>query len=306
MTALRPLAPLTVLFAVAAAALALAAAAPARADNTADEADLRFRRGVEAYKAGKYEDALSEFFFSNRLVRNVNVVHNIARCYEQLKMYDEAYRYYREVLAETQKAEDKRALNESLARIAPRVALLQVTSTPPGADIYLERKDLGSLGVTPQTLALSAGKARLILSLPGHRDATKVLDLAVGRTASVDLPLEFVWGHVKLAGTPAGAEVRVDQTEGPAAGRIPGALKVQPGKHILNVSAPGYLAAQVPVEVGPDQTVEASAELQPIPPPTGNVMVTANHEGALVRVDGQESGFTPRSSRCRRASTGWR
>ncbi|MGC4114172.1 MAG: TonB-dependent receptor [Myxococcales bacterium] len=289
MIALRRLALLTVLSAVASAFVA----APARADNTADEADLRFRRGVEAYKAGKFEDALSEFFFSNRLVRNVNVVNNIARCYEQLKMYDEAYRYYREVLSETQKPEEKRALNESLARIAPRVALLQVSSNPPGADIFIERKDLGSLGVSPKTLALGPGKTTVILSLAGHHDVSKVIDLSVGRTASVELPLEYIWGHVKLAGSPAGAEVRVDQTEGPAAGKLPGAIKVKPGKHILNVSEPGFLSMQVPIEVGADQTVEASAELQPIPPPTGNVMVTANHEGALVRVDGQESGFTP-------------
>jgi len=37
-------------------------ASSARADNTADEADLRFERGVEFYKAKKYEDALAEFF----------------------------------------------------------------------------------------------------------------------------------------------------------------------------------------------------------------------------------------------------
>lgn len=289
MTALRRLALLTVLF----AAVSSLPAAVARADNTADEADLRFRRGVDAYKAGKYEDALSEFFFSNRLVRNRNVVHNIARCYEQLKMYDEAYRYYREVLADTPRAEDKRPLNESLSRIAPRVALLQVVSTPAGADIFIGRKDLGSLGVAPQTLALPAGRTTVVLALAGHRDATKVVDLAVGRTSSVELPLEYIWGRVKLSGSPEGAEVRVDQTEGPAAGRLPGELKVKPGKHILNVSEQGFLSMQVPVEVGPDQTVEAAAELQPIPPPTGNVMVTANHEGALVRVDGNESGFTP-------------
>ncbi|HEY3447690.1 MAG TPA: TonB-dependent receptor [Myxococcales bacterium] len=289
MNALRRLALLT---AISAAVLA-STAGPARADNTADEADLRFRRGVEAYKAGKYEDALSEFFFSNRLVRNLNVTHNIARCYEQLKMYDEAYRYYREVLNETSKADDKRPLNDSLARIAPRVALLQVTSNPAGSDLFIERKDLGSLGVTPKVLALPAGKTTVVLSRPGYRDASKVVDLAVGRTASVELNLEFVWGHVKLTGSPEGAQVRVDQTEGPPAGKLPGKLDVKPGKHILNISEQGFLAMQVPIEVGGDQTVEASAELQPIPPPTGNVMVTANHEGALVRVDGQESGFTP-------------
>lgn len=274
-------------------ALALAASAPALADNTADEADLRFRRGVDFYRAGKFEDALSEFFQSNRLVQNVNVVQNIARCYEQLKMYDEAYRYYRDALAANAKAEDKKALNDSLARIAPRVALLQVTTHPPGAEVYVERKDLGSLGAAPKILALPPGKTTVIVALAGHRDATKTVDLAIGRTASVELGLDFIWGEVRLAGTPAAAEVRVDRTEGPAEGTVPGTLKVKPGRHILNVSAAGFLSAQVPVEVQGDQAVDAAVTLQPLPPPTGNVVVTANHEGALVRVDGKDSGFTP-------------
>ncbi|MBI5547862.1 MAG: TonB-dependent receptor [Deltaproteobacteria bacterium] len=270
-----------------------AASPVALADNTADEADLRFRRGVEAYRAGKYEDALSEFFHSNRLVRNLNVITNIARCYEQLKMFDEAYRYYSEVLSGAPRPEDRRLVTESLARLGPRVALLQVSSTPPGADIFVERKDLGSLGVTPKTLALRAGEARVLLSLPGHREAQQVVHLVSGRTASAHLALDYIWGEVRLSGGPVGAEVRVDRTEGPPEASIPGVLKVKPGKHVLYVSASGYLASQLPVDVQGDLSAEVAVALQPLPLPTGNVMVTANHEGALVRVDGRESGFTP-------------
>ena len=273
--------------------LAILLAAPAYADNTADEADLAFRRGGEAYRAKHYEDALAEFFHSNRLVHNNNVVQNIARCYEQLQMYDEAYRYWRGVLGENPKGEDKRAIEASLARLASRVALLQVATTPPGAEIYVERKDLGSLGTSPQTLALPAGKTTVILALPGHREARHTVELSAGRTAHIEAELEFIWGRVKLGGDPAGAEVRVDKTEGPPEVTLPGVLKVKPGPHILNVSAAGYLSLQVPVDLKGDQEIEATPRLQPLPAATGNVVVTANHEGAMVRVDGKESGFTP-------------
>ncbi len=278
-------------------ALALALAASltppdALADNTADEANLRFRRGVEAYRGRRFEEALAEFFHSNRLVKNRNVIMNIARCYEQLRQYDEAYRYYDDVLAENPPEEDRRVAEESRARLAPRVALLRVESDPPGADVFIERMDLGQRGTTPRTLALPEGEAVMLLSMPGYRVASAKARLVTGRTATVKLPLEFIWAKARLSGI-EGAEVRVDTTEGGAAAVIPSVLKLKPGKHILNVTAARYLPIQVPVEIQGDREEPISVTLQPLPEPTGNIMVTANYDGALVTVDGKEAGFTP-------------
>ena len=282
------------LLALAAALLALPLIPSiAQADNTADEADLRFRRGVDFYRQRRFEDALAEFFSSNRLVKNRNVILNIARCFEQLKQYEEAYRYYYEVLGESPSKEDKQVVDDSLARLAPRVALLQVDSDPPGADVYIDRKDLGSRGLTPRALALPPGKVRVILSLAGHRDATREVEVAQGTQAKVKLPLEFIYGYVVMKGTPEGAAVRVDKSDGEPDGVVPGRLTVKPGRHILNVGAEGFISVQVPVDALPDQPREVSVALAPLPPPTGNLVVTANRDGALVKVDGKETGFTP-------------
>jgi hypothetical protein len=62
----------------------LGLAAPASADDQADEADLKFRLGAEAYQRGDYKGALEKFLESNRLVANRNVTYNVARCYEEL------------------------------------------------------------------------------------------------------------------------------------------------------------------------------------------------------------------------------
>src|SRR3954466_5678083 len=73
---------------------ALGFAVPARADDLADEADLKFRLGADAYQRGDYRAALEEFLASNRLVPNRNVTYNIARCYDELKQFPESYRYF--------------------------------------------------------------------------------------------------------------------------------------------------------------------------------------------------------------------
>src|SRR5215510_8334280 len=72
-------------------------AARAAGEDVADEAQFHFVRGNQLYRQGRFEDALSEFYASNRLVANRNVQFNIARCLEQLKLYDEAFRAWSEM-----------------------------------------------------------------------------------------------------------------------------------------------------------------------------------------------------------------
>src|SRR5204863_4549343 len=66
----------------------------ARADDVADEADHLFTLGAEHYQKKDYKEALQYFLASNRLVRNRNVMFNIARTYEHLQQFPDAYRYY--------------------------------------------------------------------------------------------------------------------------------------------------------------------------------------------------------------------
>lgn len=150
--------------AILAAAVAVGAFAPvqARADDNADEADLHFQIGAERYQAGEYRVALEHFLASNRLVPNRNVVFNVARTYEQLKQYPDAFRYYSQALEGETSPEAKERINTALARIAPNVAVLQVVTDPPGATVYLDRKDLGARGSTPRKLGLLLPSSRKV------------------------------------------------------------------------------------------------------------------------------------------------
>ena len=97
----------------------------ARADESssgsiiADEADFRFHRAAKLYGQGKVEEALGEFLSSNRLVRNRNVIFNIARCFEELRKFNEAYRWYTEILSDEMPEADNQALHDALRRLRP-------------------------------------------------------------------------------------------------------------------------------------------------------------------------------------------
>lgn len=65
----------------------------------AEEADLHFNLAIDDYREGDYEAALEHLLHSNRLAPNRNVVFNIARCYEKLGQFDQAYRHYADYVA---------------------------------------------------------------------------------------------------------------------------------------------------------------------------------------------------------------
>ncbi|MBL8921995.1 MAG: PEGA domain-containing protein [Myxococcaceae bacterium] len=267
--------------------------APVLADNTADEADIAFSRGVQAYTKRDYEAALSSYFLSYRLVPNRNVLFNIARCYEALDRPDEAYRYWHDLFVDpTLPADDRKDVKAALARLSPQVALVTVTATPTEGELFVDREDLGSRGKTPQTVAVKPGAHTVLVKAEGFRPAQAKVTAVKGREAKVTVELSRIVGAVELTGTPAGAVVR-ETADGPELGRLPATLTLPPGQRLFLVQAPGYLPQQVLVDVRADAQVSAKVSLPEKPKPTGKVIVTANRDAAVVRVDGKDSGFTP-------------
>jgi outer membrane receptor for ferrienterochelin and colicins len=271
----------------------------ALSDNAADEADVAFSRGNSAFAKRDYQGALGAYFLSNRLVPNRNVLFNIARCYEALGESDLAWRYWHDVSLEGGlPLEDGREVELALDRLTPKVALLAVESTPPGASIFIDRKDLGARGKTPQVFALSPGKHSVILELEWHAPQRFEVFLARGKRTKSTATLIAMNGKIHLEGTPMGAEVHETNSEpsdvnGGVLGTLPADLTLSPGLHILLVQAPGFLDKQVVLEVKPNQTTTTSVRLEERPKPTGHLEVTSNRANSTVKVNGQRAGFTP-------------
>src|SRR3989440_309055 len=280
--------------ALAAALLcALHPCAGARADSVADEADFRFHRGVSLYGRGHTAEALSEFLASDRLVRNRNVIQNVARCFERLRMYNEAWRWYSELVAEPLPEGERRDLAAALERLRPSVALLRVFSDPPGATVYLDRKALAGRGQTPVTLALPPGAATAIVEASGHKPAEARVEVRIGKISLLQLPPPRIQGDIEVEGSPRSFELRMDGPDAPVQLAASGRARVPAGRHVLYVSAPGHAAQQLAVEVPAEASTRVSFKLLALPSPSGTLIVRANVDGALIRVDGKEMGFTP-------------
>jgi outer membrane receptor for ferrienterochelin and colicins len=264
----------------------------ARAGGAADEADLQFQIAAEHYAKSEFREALEHFLASNRLVPNKNVVFNIARTYEKLGRYADAHRYYTELLEDETNAKKLVEIKEAIQRIGPNVAVLKVETNPPGATIYIDRRDLGSRGAAPRALAVSPGKYRVIAEIDGYELSTSaVVEARLGAETVVPLALTRIVGTVQVGieGAP-GAEVHVDDEKAPAACLAPCSFQIPPGRHLLYFSRDGFQAAPRQVNVAARETARTTAQLTPL---TGAVVVSADERDAVVEIDGRPMGFTP-------------
>ncbi len=269
------------------------AAAQSRAASLdlASEAGLHFDLGIAAYGRGDFTAALEHLFLSNRLAPNRNVLFNIARCFEQLGRYDDAWRYYAEYLGAETDPEARVEAAEAEARLRLRVALLRVVTDPPGATIYVDRRELGAVGISPRTLAVPAGVHRVSVELDGYRRAeSEEVVVETGGEAAVELVLSRIVGSVRVEGEPAGAEVRVDQEGGPVVGTLPATLELVPGPHVLFVSSPDWTTATrvVTAAAGVESRISVALERE-----TGSLVLDAEETGAVVELDGRPVGLTP-------------
>ncbi|MEO7731099.1 MAG: TonB-dependent receptor [Kofleriaceae bacterium] len=268
-----------------------ALAAPAGADGVADEADLQFTVGAEAYGKGEFTAALEHFLASNRLVSNRNVMFDIARAYEQLGRFPDAYRYYLDAShGEGNDGKLQRDVTAALARIGPRVAVLSIETSPSGATVFLDRRDLGSVGTSPSQLGLKAGTYTVLAELPGFEPAALTgVTIASGEARPVKLELVRILGKVELIGEP-GTRVRIDDERGAVACTLPCKLDLPPGQHLAYFERSGFTVSPQSFTIVEKKTVRSTASAVAV---VGSLLVAADEPNALIEVDGRALGFTP-------------
>ena len=281
----------------------------ARADE-ASEAKLQYELGQEFYKQKRLPEAIDRFIASNRLVPNYNVVFNIASIYvamakAELKRrqsakadehFVEAYNWTETYLGFNQLADAARQDGVELRdSLRPRVALIDVTSNPAGADIVIDRESLGSVGRSPRVLATLPGNGTVILKAPGYRDATAPVAARVGATVPVRVDLARITGTLQVDSSPAGAQVRVEGSAD-ALGVTPLSQPMPVGPLRLNVSKAGYLAVTRDVAVADGAVATVSVTLQPAAPTGATLSVTGTPASATVVLDGRPVGQVPTSA----------
>ena len=263
---------------------------PAQADDLADQAELEFSLGADSYQRQEYKVALQHFLSSNRLVPNKNVLFNIARSYEQLKNFPAAFRYYSQALESETEHDAQIRISKALGQIKQYVMVLRVTTRPAGATLYIDRKDLGARGTSPERLGLSPHAYKLFAEYPGYEPASAEIPAAApGEEVAVHLDLKPILGEVTFIGE-AGTLVSVDGEPDSAACRVPCTRSLAAGAHLASFGHAGFHTAQQPFTVRAHEHDQMLVRLEPL---MGSALISTDEPGALVQIDGRASGFTP-------------
>lgn len=267
--------------------------APCLAD-AATEAQLQYELGAQLYQAGKYTEALERFIASHRLVPNPNVVLNVVQTFSYLKRHEEAYNWNETFLALT-KDDSKRA--EALKRreaLARSVAVIDVSTSPPGAELFVDRAELGSVGRSPLRIAVTRGDHVVIARLDKHDEQSASVSAKTGAAVPASLTLAPAMGWVTVRTKPPGATVRDEQSRA-VLGTTPVELKLPVGDHRLELVLGGWVSASKSVTVARSARLALDVELQRAASSTTLLSVRGNVSGATVLLNGRPLGAAPLS-----------
>jgi tetratricopeptide (TPR) repeat protein len=150
----------------------------ARPGESADAAAYRINEAGKALVAvGKYEVALDKFKAALKLFPLSNAIFNVGSMYYTLKRYEEAYPYLQETLrAPLDPTQRQVVINYRtyvLQQLAQSHTELEIDSSPPGASLTVNGKDLPFK--TPSKVLVPFGAADVLVSLEGFKQQMVVV-----------------------------------------------------------------------------------------------------------------------------------
>jgi hypothetical protein len=114
---------------------------------------------------------------------------------------------------------------------------IEVVSNVPGADVFIDRQEIGAIGRTPYTGHLKPGKHTLWVQRAGYETATKEIEVQPGTATTHNVPLEVVaYATFKAGKSTEGGKLFVD---GAQACVLPCEQQLKPGDHVLQVQKEG-------------------------------------------------------------------
>jgi hypothetical protein len=187
------------------------------------------------------------------------------------------------------------------ATLAPlsEIGILQVKSTPGGADVYVDGFYSGATAATIGNLA--AGPHVVQLKLAGYREWVGTIDIPANSVAFIDTTLEFATadptGNIVVSSDPPGASVYLDNNfQGRTQADNPLDLTgIPPGSYPLELQLTNYRDFVTTIEVLAGKTTVVHAELIPATSPSGQgtLQVTSDPLGANIFLDNVCRGLTP-------------
>jgi hypothetical protein len=266
---------------------------PAPAQAQSSEAQLHYELGEARYAARRYNEALEHFLASYRLAPTVNLAFNIAQVYGLLRRPAESFNWYETYLTSPElDAETREQGERARDSLLGQIAVVAIETSPSGAELFVDRTDIGSEGTSPRRVATSPGQHRLVARLEGHHEASVAVEAVRGEVIEARLDLTPILGRLEVGTTPADATVRVSgQPE--VLGNTPLSLDHAVGSFTLEISLEGYIGQTREVTIVENETARLEVALSRPAQDVAVLSVNVEPSGAEVLLDGEGVGQAP-------------
>ena len=169
-----------------------------------------------------------------------------------------------------------------------------ISSSPPGATVYIDGKEQGAQGIAGDSfrLRLSPGGHRVLLELPGYKPLEQTVQIGP-RAQRLTFTLEQAPARLAVRAPATSEDARDGELfiDAEPKGRVPAEVELKSGSHLVEVRKPGFKVYSETVELAPAETktlmVTLKSEIR-----RGTLLIAASGEG-LVYVDGQARGSAP-------------
>jgi len=179
------------------------------------------------------------------------------------------------------------------------VTTISVTSTPPGAAVFI---DNAIRGLTPLTITDTAiGDHRITITMDGYEEYTRNIFVEAAAPRMIAAELTRISpqpttppppdGSIAITSIPSGAEVYIDGTH---RGVTPAIFpRILPGNHEVTLSLKGHDDWSHIVSIGSGQMAAINAGLDATQEITGSLAVITEPSGAEIYIDGNFKGVSP-------------
>jgi PEGA domain len=242
-----------------------AAVPPPLAESLTGMAKAEYEAGRILYADKDYANAIVKFQRAHEIAKDPRLLWNIAVCEKNLRRYTrmlDTIRRYRTEAARVLTDEERAQAVEIIKTVEAFVTALKLTSSEPGADVYVDDEKRGTTPLA-EPVMLDVGNRRLRVVKPGYKEVSFTRQVVGGGEISLDVALEkeLHRGRLQVAAGPSDL-VLVD---GSTVGRGTWEGSVKSGGHTLRVTAPGMTAYQSEVVINDDEVRHVDVALTALP-----------------------------------------
>jgi hypothetical protein len=224
------------------AATALPAVAGEPALSPAEKARQHFDRGVARIAEAKWNEAIVELEAARAIYPTAPLHFNLGLAYRAVGRAHDAiasFERYRRAVGDTIDPQRQAELSRYLATLRASLAQLQLDIAPPDAIVLV---DGAAVSRAAGLVEVDPGTHKIAVSAEGYTAVTREISVAPGSTTAIELHLAAMKhpAHLRVVSEVASAAIRVDGV-GQGSGSLE--LDVAPGRHVVDVNAPGYESA---------------------------------------------------------------